>query len=127
MGPLPQGKRQVKFLLVAIDYFIKWVEAEAYINNHRGEDPELCVEKHSLQVWHTKDDNIRQWSSIQQLGIQDILLKTRNQEPILFTRTPTTQQTDKRDESNIAKDHQSSTRRGKGCMTRGITKCPVGL
>ena len=29
MGPLPQGKRQVKFLLVIIDYFTKWVEAEA--------------------------------------------------------------------------------------------------
>ena len=29
MGPLPQGKRQMKFLLVAIDYFAKWVEAEA--------------------------------------------------------------------------------------------------
>jgi len=29
MGPLPQGKRQMKFLLVTIDYFTKWVEAEA--------------------------------------------------------------------------------------------------
>ena len=29
VGPLPQGKRQVKFLLVAIDYFTKWVEVEA--------------------------------------------------------------------------------------------------
>lgn len=29
IDPLPQGKRQVKFLLVVIDYFIKWVEAEA--------------------------------------------------------------------------------------------------
>ena len=28
VGPLPLGKRQVKFLLVAIDYFTKWVEAE---------------------------------------------------------------------------------------------------
>lgn len=28
-SPLPQGKKQVKFLLVAIVYNIKWVEAEA--------------------------------------------------------------------------------------------------
>ena len=28
VGPLPRGKRHVKFLLVAIDYFTKWVEAE---------------------------------------------------------------------------------------------------
>ena len=29
MGPLPQGKRQMKFLLIPIDYFTKWVEVEA--------------------------------------------------------------------------------------------------
>ena len=28
VGSLPLGKRQVKFLLIAIDYFTKWVEAE---------------------------------------------------------------------------------------------------
>ena len=29
VGPLPRGKKQLKFLLVAIDYFTKWVEVEA--------------------------------------------------------------------------------------------------
>uniref|UniRef100_A0A2N9GMX4 Uncharacterized protein n=1 Tax=Fagus sylvatica TaxID=28930 RepID=A0A2N9GMX4_FAGSY len=28
MGPFPTGRRQLKFLVVAIDYFTKWVEAE---------------------------------------------------------------------------------------------------
>ena len=29
VGPLPHGKGQVKFLLIAINYFTKWVEVEA--------------------------------------------------------------------------------------------------
>ena len=28
MGPFPLGKKQLRFLIVAIDYFTKWVEAE---------------------------------------------------------------------------------------------------
>ena len=31
MGPLPRGKKQVKFLVVVIDYFTKWVEAKPLI------------------------------------------------------------------------------------------------
>ena len=30
VGPLPTATAQKKFLLVAIDYFSKWVEVEAY-------------------------------------------------------------------------------------------------
>lgn len=28
MGPFPARRKQVRFLIVAIDYFTKWVEAE---------------------------------------------------------------------------------------------------
>ena len=28
MGPFPLGKKQLRFLIVAIDYFTKWVESE---------------------------------------------------------------------------------------------------
>ena len=29
MGPFPLGKKQLRFLIVAIDYFTKWVEEES--------------------------------------------------------------------------------------------------
>nr|KYP39792.1 hypothetical protein KK1_038884 [Cajanus cajan] len=29
LGPFPPGKGQVKFLVVAVDHFTKWIEAEA--------------------------------------------------------------------------------------------------
>ena len=32
VGPLPIAATQKKFLLIAIDYFSKWVEVEAYAN-----------------------------------------------------------------------------------------------
>ena len=28
MGPLPLGKKQLRFMIVAIDYITKWVEVE---------------------------------------------------------------------------------------------------
>ena len=31
MGPFPTAVRQLKFLVVDIDYFTKWVEAEALV------------------------------------------------------------------------------------------------
>ena len=31
MGPFPLGNKQLGFLIVAIDYFIKWVEAKPMV------------------------------------------------------------------------------------------------
>ena len=32
VGPLPRGKGGVRFAVVAVDYFTKWVEVEALVN-----------------------------------------------------------------------------------------------
>jgi len=31
MGPFPLGKKQVRFLVIAINYFTKWVEIEPLV------------------------------------------------------------------------------------------------
>ena len=95
VGPLPQGKRQMKFLLVTIDYFTKWVEAEAVATITEKKGTKFCMEKHYLQVRDSKDDYFRQRSSVRQPGIQVVLLELRHQEQVLVTRTSLGQWTDR--------------------------------
>jgi len=42
MGPFPLRKKQLKFLIIAIDYFIKWVEAEPVTMIKRLKSQALC-------------------------------------------------------------------------------------
>ena len=90
MGPLPQGKRQMKFLLVAIGYFTKWVEAEALAT--------ITETKVQNFVWKNivcRFKIPRTIRSVRQLGIQVILLELRHQEQVLIARTSPSQRTDR--------------------------------
>ena len=42
MGPFPLGKKQIRFLIVAIDYFKKWVEAEPVTMITKAKSQALC-------------------------------------------------------------------------------------
>lgn len=48
IGPLPTRKGQVKFAIVAIDYFTKWVEAEPLATITEKKDNRLHQKKHHL-------------------------------------------------------------------------------
>ena len=85
----------MKFLLVTIDYFTKWVEAEAVATITEKKGTKFCMEKHYLQVRDSKDDYFRQRSSVRQPGIQVVLLELRHQEQVLVTRTSLGQWTDR--------------------------------
>ena len=41
----------MKFLVVGIDYFIKWVEAEPLAKITQQNVKELCLEEHCVQIW----------------------------------------------------------------------------
>lgn len=51
MGPLLVGRKLFKFLIIAIEYFTKWVEAEPAVTITRPKSHKLRMEEHSLQIW----------------------------------------------------------------------------
>ena len=62
LGPFLVGIRQMKFLVVGIDYFTKWVEAPS--GYHTTKCEKLRLEKYSVQVWGAPSVSIRQWTTI---------------------------------------------------------------
>ena len=74
------------------------------------------MEKYSLQIWDTMDDNIKPRTIVRQPRLQELLLGTGDQETVFIFGTSVSQWIDKSDELNAAKDHQSSAGEGKGHM-----------
>ena len=48
LGPFPIETKQMKFLMVGIDYFTKW--EEAFSKDHTAECQEICLEKHCMPI-----------------------------------------------------------------------------
>ena len=76
MGPFPTAVRQLKFLVVGIDYFTMG-GSRSPSHYHREEHPKLCVEEYHLQVRDTKSIRLRQWKTIWQQCIQELLLRAK--------------------------------------------------
>ena len=58
LGPLPIGKGQCKFIIVAVDYFSKWAESRTFSYYHITKDTQLCLALYNLQVWHPKSPSV---------------------------------------------------------------------
>ncbi|RDY09754.1 hypothetical protein CR513_05835, partial [Mucuna pruriens] len=52
LGPFSKAKGQVKFFLVSVDYFTKWIEAElvARSSDHHSESPKIHMAKHHMPL-----------------------------------------------------------------------------
>ena len=88
MGPLPIGRKQFKFLINAIDYFTKWVEAELAVT--------IIEAKITSIVWKNTvcrfgipniiiSNNGRQ---LDNLKFQKFLPRPRHKKSLLFPQTP---------------------------------------
>ena len=52
--PLPIGKGQCKFVVVAVDYFTKWAEAEPLATITKQKVCQLRLAHHNMKIWYHK-------------------------------------------------------------------------
>lgn len=53
IGLIPKGRRSASFAIVAIDYFMKWLEAELMTKITKANTFGFFVEKHYMLVWYS--------------------------------------------------------------------------
>ena len=61
IGRLPKRRGSVQYVVVAFDYFTKWVEAEtlASIVHHTCKDQGVHIQEYCLLVWSPPHHHIR--------------------------------------------------------------------
>ena len=126
MGPFPMAMWQLKFLVVEIDYFTKWVEAE----------PLATIMEKNVQSFIWK-------SIISHFGILESLPRTmaknlttmhsetsatvRDQKPLFITYPPISQWLGRSCKPILTQDVQDLALGGKGDIVRRTTECIMGI
>ena len=58
IGALSIGKGQVKYAIVTINYFTKWVEAEPLAKISSQKSVGLCQKIHNIYIWYAHEESI---------------------------------------------------------------------
>jgi ribonuclease HI len=64
LGPLPPAQGNLKYVVVAVEYFCKWIEAKAFGYNNFGYSPKILLAKYCLSLWRAEGYNCGQWNTI---------------------------------------------------------------
>lgn len=79
IGPFPMTSERCKFVIVTVDYFTKWVEAEP-LATIIAQQCKRFFWRNNFPVWSTDADSNRQWLTVQQLRLQGIPSGIQNQQ-----------------------------------------------
>jgi hypothetical protein len=63
LGPLPPAQGNLKYVVVVVEYFSKWI-GDAFGHNNFGHSPEILLAKHYLPLRRTKGYNCGQWNTV---------------------------------------------------------------
>ena len=78
LGPFPSASGLRKFLLVATDYFTKWVEAVPLVNIVDSNVKTFFIEKYCYSIWHSQNVGVKQWDLIQKQENSQVLWEIGN-------------------------------------------------
>ena len=56
VGPLPMAQGNLKYAVVAVEYFTKWIEAKPLVNI-TSVCMKILLAKHHLQIWSPQGTN----------------------------------------------------------------------
>jgi len=88
LGPFPLAIRQMKYLVVAIEYFTKWIEAKPVAQITVHTNPEFHVEEYCVSFWCAQASCIRQWDSVRKPPVEEAVQGHRDTTGVCFRGTP---------------------------------------
>jgi hypothetical protein len=54
LGPLPPAQGNLKYVVVVVKYFSKWIKSKAFGYNNFGHSTEILLAKHRLSLWRAE-------------------------------------------------------------------------
>ena len=127
MGPFLIAVKQLKFLVVGIDYFTKWVEAEA-LATITEKNIQSFVWKNIICKYGIPrvlvSNNGKQFDNS---AFRDCCLELGIKNHYLLPAHPQANGQEESYESILAQDYQDLARWGKGQSARGTTECFMGI
>ena len=127
LGPFPQGPGQVKYLIVGVDYFTKWIEAEPLATITAQKSRRFLYKNIVTRFEGSILYHHRQWHPIHRCMLQKVSGRLEHKTTIHFHRTSPSQWTSRScQQSHIGWAKMEITRR-KGSLGRGTPTSPMGI
>jgi hypothetical protein len=64
LGPLPPAQGNLRYVVVAVEYFSKWIEVNAFSHNNFGHCSKVFLAKYCVSLWSAKGYHRGQWNTI---------------------------------------------------------------
>jgi hypothetical protein len=64
LGPLPPVQGNLRYVVVAVEYFSKWIEAKPFGYNNFGYSSNILLAEYSLSFWCAEGYNYGQWNTV---------------------------------------------------------------